>query len=86
MAGDRLHVFGIRHHGPGSASSLLAALDASDPAIVLVEGPPEADALIKFAASPEMRPPVALLVHATEAPSLGNVISRSLTSSSSPLS
>ena len=25
---DRLHLFGIRHHGPGSAASLVAALDA----------------------------------------------------------
>ena len=69
MHGDRLHVFGIRHHGPGSASSLVEALDASDPAIVLIEGPPEADSLIPFATSPEMKPPLALLVHATDAPS-----------------
>ena len=37
-----LHIFGVRHHGPGSARSLRAALDAARPDIVLVEGPPDA--------------------------------------------
>ncbi|MFM9977546.1 MAG: DUF5682 family protein, partial [Sphingomonadaceae bacterium] len=60
---DRLDLFGIRHHGPGSARSLVAALNAADPAIVLIEGPPDADAMIQFVASPDMVPPVALLVH-----------------------
>lgn len=58
-----VHVFGIRHHGPGSARSLLRALEALAPDLVLVEGPPEADALIPLAAHAEMRPPVALLVY-----------------------
>ncbi|MFM9937477.1 MAG: DUF5682 family protein, partial [Novosphingobium sp.] len=65
----RLHLFGIRHHGPGSARSLLAALDAADPATVLIEGPPDADTMITFAASPDMVPPVALLVHDEADPS-----------------
>jgi hypothetical protein len=67
MADDRLHVFGIRHHGPGSASALLRALDALRPETVLVEGPPEADALIPFVTR-GLRPPVALLVHPADAP------------------
>ena len=29
-AAERMHLFGIRHHGPGSARSLRAALDALD--------------------------------------------------------
>ena len=58
-----VHVFGIRHHGPGSARSLLRALESLAPDLVLVEGPPEADALIPLAAHEEMRPPVALLVY-----------------------
>ncbi len=68
MAGavDRLNLLGIRHHGPGSARSLRAALDALDPAIVLIEGPPDADDVIRFAA--RMTPPVALLVHSEEDP------------------
>ena len=39
------HVFGVRHHGPGSARSLRRALDALQPDVVLVEGPPDADAV-----------------------------------------
>ncbi len=58
-----VHVFGIRHHGPGSARSLLRALESLAPDVVLVEGPPEADALLPLAAHAEMRPPVALLVY-----------------------
>jgi hypothetical protein len=63
---ERLHLFGIRHHGPGSAHTLARALDALDPAMVLIEGPPEADAVAHFAALPTMTPPLALLAHARE--------------------
>jgi hypothetical protein len=38
-----VHVLGIRHHGPGSARSLGAALAALAPDVVLIEGPPDAD-------------------------------------------
>ncbi|HEU0076495.1 MAG TPA: DUF5682 family protein, partial [Longimicrobiaceae bacterium] len=58
-----VHLFGIRHHGPGSARSLRRALEALAPDAVLVEGPPEADALVPLAGDAEMRPPVAILVY-----------------------
>src|SRR5262245_63863558 len=67
---ERVHLFGIRHHGPGSAASLVAALDALQPQAVLIEGPPEGDALISYAAAPDMRPPVALLAYAKDEPAL----------------
>lgn len=57
------HLFGIRHHGPGSARALLRALGELDPDLLLIEGPPEAQDLIPFAGDPAMRPPVALLLH-----------------------
>jgi Family of unknown function (DUF5682) len=56
-----IELYGVRHHGPGSARSLRAALAAQQPDVVLIEGPPEADGLVELAADPEMRPPVALL-------------------------
>ncbi|MFJ6010870.1 DUF5682 family protein [Streptomyces sp. NPDC092952] len=56
-------LLGVRHHGPGSARAVRAALDAARPRAVLIEGPPEADALLPFAADERMRPPVALLAH-----------------------
>ncbi|MET7473135.1 DUF5682 family protein [Streptomyces sp. NPDC005648] len=61
-------LLGVRHHGPGSAKAVRAALDAARPEVVLIEGPPEADALIPLAAEEEMRPPVALLAHAVDEP------------------
>src|SRR5262249_40993500 len=67
---ERVHLFGIRHHGPGSAASLVAALDALQPAAVLIEGPPEGDALMSYAVAPGMRPPVALLAYAKDDPGL----------------
>jgi hypothetical protein len=56
-------VFGIRHHGPGSAKSLLKALKSFQPDIVLIEGPPDADKMIPFVADGDLKPPVALLVY-----------------------
>ncbi|MEV4259115.1 DUF5682 family protein, partial [Spirillospora sp. NPDC049652] len=62
MAGSaRVEVFGIRHHGPGSARAVRRALEDFKPDAVLVEGPPEADAIVDLAADPGMVPPVALL-------------------------
>lgn len=61
-------LLGVRHHGPGSARAVRDALDAAVPAAVLIEGPPEGDALLALAADEEMRPPVALLAHVTDDP------------------
>ncbi|GAB3584114.1 DUF5682 family protein [Hymenobacter daeguensis] len=58
-----LRLFGIRHHGPGSAASLVAALDAFRPDIVLLECPADAEAALATATHPELVPPVALLVY-----------------------
>ncbi|MFI5523127.1 DUF5682 family protein [Streptomyces platensis] len=61
-------LLGVRHHGPGSARAVRAALEQCRPAAVLIEGPPEADALVPLAAQEGMRPPVALLAHAQDDP------------------
>ncbi|MFF6782034.1 DUF5682 family protein [Streptomyces sp. NPDC012510] len=67
-AGGGPLLLGVRHHGPGSARAVRAALDAARPRVVLIEGPPEADVLIPLAADEDMRPPVALLAHAVDEP------------------
>jgi hypothetical protein len=64
-----VHLFGIRHHGPGSARSLLHALETVKPDIVLIEGPPDANELLPLAAREELEPPVALLVYVPQSPS-----------------
>lgn len=61
-------ILGVRHHGPGCARSVVAALEALQPAAVLVEGPPDADELIPAVALEGMTPPVALLVHRADNP------------------
>lgn len=61
-------LLGVRHHGPGSARAVRAALEVARPRVVLIEGPPEADALIPLADDQDMRPPVALLAHAVDEP------------------
>jgi hypothetical protein len=61
-------VFGIRHHGPGCARSLVSALEAFEPDCVLLEGPPDGQELLAFVGSEELRPPVALLVYEVDEP------------------
>src|SRR5215469_11839124 len=67
-----VHVFGIRHHGPGSARSLLAALHKLKPDVVLIEGPPEAEPLLPLLVNESTKPPIALLLYAADEPSLAS--------------
>ena len=62
------HLFGIRHHGPGSARSLAHALDNLQPDCILVEGPPEADNILPLVLHAQMQAPVALLLYAPDEP------------------
>ncbi|MER8184038.1 DUF5682 family protein [Kitasatospora sp. NPDC094015] len=61
-------LLGIRHHGPGSARAVAAALAQLRPDAVLIEGPPEADPLVALAAEKDLVPPVALLAHVVDDP------------------
>lgn len=63
-----VHLFGVRHHGPGCARALRAALEALAPDCVLVEGPPDAAGVLPLLAHEAMRPPVALLIYAADQP------------------
>jgi Family of unknown function (DUF5682) len=65
-----LHLFGIRHHGPGSARSLLQALQTLQPDVILIEGPPEAEAILPLLTHPQMQPPVAMLLYVPDTPDL----------------
>ena len=58
-----MQLYGIRHHGPGSARSLLRALTEQQPDCVLIEGPTDAEKLLAHAAHTDMVPPVAMLVY-----------------------
>ena len=63
-----VEVFGIRHHGPGSARSLVAALADYQPDAVLIEGPADADPLLHWVLADGMAPPLALLGYARDHP------------------
>ncbi|NJL76082.1 MAG: hypothetical protein HC892_14735 [Saprospiraceae bacterium] len=58
-----LHVFGIRHHGPGSAKSLLHALHQLQPDCILIEAPADAEAMLSLTSDVHLKPPVALLIY-----------------------
>lgn len=60
---SEVRLFGIRHHGPGSARSLERALSSYQPDVVLIEGPPDADELLPLAGHAGLEPPIALLVY-----------------------
>ncbi len=72
MAGGTgaLWPLGIRHHGPGSARSVVRALDGIRPDHILIEGPPEATSLVRFLAHVDLVPPVAVLVHLADRPTV----------------
>ncbi|MEV7183119.1 DUF5682 family protein [Kitasatospora sp. NPDC093102] len=68
MTTSEVALLGIRHHGPGSARAVAAALAQWRPDAVLIEGPPEADGIVHLAAEKDLVPPVALLAHAVDDP------------------
>ena len=65
---SKVHYFGIRHHGPGCARSLVRAFEQLQPDCVLVEGPPEAEGVLAALLHEQMQPPVALLSYCPDAP------------------
>jgi hypothetical protein len=58
-----LRVFGIRHHGPGSAKRLARALRQFSPDVLLVELPEDAADLTDFIGQEGLKPPVAMLIY-----------------------
>jgi len=63
-----VHLLGIRHHGPGSARSVVRALDAIDPDILLVEAPADVQSSLAWVGHPGLVPPVALLGYVANEP------------------
>jgi hypothetical protein len=63
----KLHIFGIRHHGPGSARSVLRALESVRPDVVLIEAPADAETTAREADVSTMTLPVAQVIYNTKA-------------------
>jgi len=68
-----IHVFGIRHHGPGCARALLPAIEELEPSIILMEGPADAQSAVPLAGHDEMVPPVAMLLYPKDEPQQSTV-------------
>lgn len=62
------HILGIRHHGPGSARSLVRRLAELEPDCVLVEGPADGNEILHWLGHEEMAPPIALLLYRPDQP------------------
>lgn len=61
-----VHLFPVRHHSPRSSAALRAFLDQVRPAVVLIEGPSDANALLPALVDPGTLPPVAILGYRTD--------------------
>lgn len=59
----QIDIYGIRHHGPGSAQSLMQALRRQVPDVILIEGPPDAEKLIPWTTHAQMQAPAAMLIY-----------------------
>ena len=57
---DPLYWFPVRHHSPTTARHLRAALTARRPKVVFIEGPAEANDLIRHVIDPKTEPPIAI--------------------------
>ncbi len=64
----QVRLLGVRHHGPGSARSVVRALDEFDPTAVLVELPADCEPALRWVGHEQLRPPVALLGHVVDRP------------------
>ena len=63
-----VRLLGIRHHGPGSARSVVRALDELQPNVVLVELPADCEAALAWVGHEQLVPPVALLGYVVDTP------------------
>jgi hypothetical protein len=68
MSEPVVELLGIRHHGPGSARSVVRALDALQPTVVLVELPSDCEPALQWIAHQHLCPPVALLGYVLDQP------------------
>lgn len=57
------HIFGIRHHGPGSARSLKRALQELEPDCILIETPADAATALSYLEDAKIQFPIALLIY-----------------------
>src|SRR4051812_11606521 len=57
---EPLYWFPVRHHSPAIARQIARCIESRKPKIVFIEGPHEAQGMIKFLIDTKPRPPVAI--------------------------
>lgn len=62
-AAPDIRIWGIRHHGPGSARRVLHCLGDWQPDVVLLEGPADGQSLVQEVGEKGLQPPVAMLIY-----------------------
>jgi hypothetical protein len=65
-------VFGIRHHGIGSAKHVKNYLHTLRPDFIMIEGPPEITEVLKYIGHEKLVPPVALMVYNIDNPQMAS--------------
>ncbi|MDR1674603.1 MAG: DUF5682 family protein, partial [Oscillospiraceae bacterium] len=65
---ERINFFGVRHFSPAASYHLEKLLDEVKPQCVLVEGPDDANRLIREVVRSGVKPPVAILSYTAEIP------------------
>jgi len=63
-----VRILGIRHHGPGSARSVVCVLQELQPDVVLVELPADCEGALSWVGHRQLVPPVALLGYVIDRP------------------
>ncbi|TVR89755.1 MAG: hypothetical protein EA411_01600 [Saprospirales bacterium] len=63
-----LHYFGIRHHGPGCAKALKAALEEIKPDVLLIECPADAEPALDLFLIDQVEPPLAIMLYNAKEP------------------
>ncbi|HRH99523.1 MAG TPA: DUF5682 family protein [Saprospiraceae bacterium] len=71
---ERLKIFGIRHHGAGSALRLQAALEIYQPDCLCIELPHGSSVLIPNLTHEELLPPLAFLFYSKKNPKLSSFL------------
>lgn len=64
-------VLGIRHHGPGCARSVVAALESLQPDLIVMEAPADGEPALEQLGHAELKPPVAMLLYPVDEPKRG---------------
>jgi hypothetical protein len=65
---DRVHIFVVCHLSPAASWHLLQLLDQVKPKCVLIEGPSDANDILRYIPTKGVKPPIAILAYTSDLP------------------